>query len=991
MITSSARLFNRFIFEILKKNALISTARSCCLQAFIASLILALTACGGGGGGSGSPGGGAGSGGGADNGDQSKASVVITITAHPQDTVINVGETATFSVSATSTATLTYQWLHNGAVIVGANQSTYTLVNAATSDGGSYSVIVSSASQAAASNFAYLEVYAGAPFLAWPPAEQTVAAGSAATLSVVARGTPPFRFQWYKYGVPILGATAATYVTPLFAPSDSGAPFFVVVSNDFGSVSSNVATVHVASTAGEISIRQQPQPILLNEGGIATFSVAADGVGPFMYQWRRNGVEILGAYESIYRFNATNLNNGDQYSVQVSNALHSTISTSASLTVSPAAISLRAGSLGDYGNTNGVADQARFSCPTGIVGDAAGNLYVVSYYNGGAIRKISPDQMVSTFVGSTIYIGSSDGVGASARFNSPSGIAIDSSGNLYVTDGGNNTVREITSSGMVITLAGSAGTSGSSDGFGSAARFNFKSSDMFDCNLAGVAVDSTGTIFVADTFNHTIRKISPSGSVTTWVGTAGNAGFSDGNGSAARFNHPNGIAIDRDDNVFVADNYNGRVRRIDKFANVTTLNKQFDISPYHSPQTIAGIAVDSRGAIYVSHASGSIWRSDDGESFYVIAGQSIPASRDGVATEAQFRYPKGIYLDGASNLFVADDATVRKVRSDLRVSTLVGRDFSSSFRYQAPDTGSTILFTPTDIVGDSSGNIYSSRNHAVFKLSSTGEASVFAGMPYESGSTDGVGSGARFMSPDNLAVDQANNIYVSDSESHTIRKITPAGVVTTVAGAVSQSGAVDGLRSDARFNIPKGIAVDKDGNMYVADQGNQTIRKISPAGLVTTLAGSVGVRGAADGSGVAATFYDPSKLTVDNVGNVFVLEYSFVSPIRKITAAGYVSTIGGYGFPATDGSAATATFRDAKALSAASDGNVYVADGGLIRKISSGGAVTTVAGSQNSQGVLLGSLPGSLNSPQALISVPATTGAKLLMVDEASIISITLP
>ena len=175
--------------------------------------------------------------------------------------------------------------------------------------------------------------------------------------------------------------------------------------------------------------------------------------------------------------------------------------------------------------------------------DSAGNVYVADAYND-EIRKITPSGVVTTLAGSAGQAGSSDGTGSAARFIDPCGVAVDSAGNVYVADYGNDEIRKITPSGVVTTLAGSAGQTGSSDGTGSAARFD---------DPMGVAVDSAGNVYVADYGNDEIRKITPSGVVTTLAGSAGQTGSSDGTGSAARFDYPMGVAVDSAGNVYVAD------------------------------------------------------------------------------------------------------------------------------------------------------------------------------------------------------------------------------------------------------------------------------------------------------------------------------------------------------------------------------------------------------------------------------------------------------
>ena len=284
----------------------------------------------------------------------------------------------------------------------------------------------------------------------------------------------------------------------------------------------------------------------------------------------------------------------------------------------------------------------------------------------------------------------------------------------------------MTSTGVVTTLAGTVGVVGSADGTGSAARFNYP---------YGVATDKTGNVYVADTYNSTIRKITSAGVVTTLAGTAGAFGSADGTGSGARFNYPWAVTVDGAGNVYVADSYNYTVRKITPAGAVTTL---------------AGLAGN-------------------------------PGVIDGTGSGARFGYLYGIAVDNAGNVYVADysSSTIRKI-------------------------------TPAGVV------------------------TTLAGVPGVAGSADGTGSAARFNAPFGIAVDSVNNVYVGDYNNHIIRRITPAGVVTTLAGVPGSYGIADGMGSAARFRYPAGIAIASSGTLYVADSFNDEIRNGVPADLKIT-------------------------------------------------------------------------------------------------------------------------------------------------------------
>jgi sugar lactone lactonase YvrE len=270
---------------------------------------------------------------------------------------------------------------------------------------------------------------------------------------------------------------------------------------------------------------------------------------------------------------------------------------------------------------------------------------------------------------------------------------------------------------------------------------------------------------------------------------------------------------------------------------------------------------------------------------------------------------------------------------------------------------------------DLAGNVYvaDSGNSTIRKITQDGVVTTLAGMARQPGSADGVGTAARFYQPTGVAADSAGNVYVADFGNDTIRKITPDDVVSTLAGAVGMTGSTDGTGTAARFDRPGNVAVDLADNVYVADSVNETIREISPAGVVTTLAGSVGVTGSTDGTGSAARFMTPDGVSVDNAGNVYVGDLGN-DTVRKITPAGVVTTLAGTAGQqgSADGIGPTAKFTHVGSTAVDGAGNLYVADSvnDTIRKLS--------IRSVSAQSGLTGTTAVAISAPLAGLT-PGTT------------------
>jgi streptogramin lyase len=316
-----------------------------------------------------------------------------------------------------------------------------------------------------------------------------------------------------------------------------------------------------------------------------------------------------------------------------------------------------------------------------------------------------------------------------------------------------------------------------------------------------------------------------------------------------------------------------------------------------------------------------------------FAGDGTPGLSDGESTAAMFNNPGGIAIDGSGNIYVADSGNnlIRKITPGGKVSTIAG----NGSKTPTNGTGAAAGFNnPYGIVVDMAGNLYvaDNGNNLIRKITPDSVVTTFAGSGVI-GAVNGAAATATFNSPYGIAIDKAGNIYIGDSANNLIREITPAGLVSTFAGS-GVAGAANGAGTAASFDNPQGLVMDAAGNLYVADAGNHLIREISPSGLVTTFAGS-GTMGSANGALTTASFYDPAALAFDSAGNMYVADDGN-NLVRKITPGGIVSTLAGSGAPGfVNGIGSAVCFNLPYGIAVNGSGNVYIADYGndVIRKI----------------------------------------------------------
>jgi hypothetical protein len=897
-----------------------------------------------------------------------------TISQQPRALEVIEGDTALFTVTASGTAPLSYQWRRDGVDIAGATGDTLSLANASlTLDGGSYIVVVSNSAGTAQSAAALLRVQAGqAPVILAQPlglAGPTigllhVVTGTPARLSVVAEGRPAPSYQWRRNGVAITGATAPDFVSDPLDANDVGTVFDVLVSNRLGSTLSAVAQVRIAAQAQAPAITSQPDSVTVSAAASATFRVIASGVPSPNYQWTRNGQPIAGANQSELTLRTlVAADSGDRFAVIVSNDAGSATSTTALLNISnanPAAmLELLAGAPGGGGHVDGVGRNARLEGPRSVAIDAAGTIY---FTDGHALRKATPGNEVVTVAAwkstdSAITLASSGDSGARSGgvgFNNPGQIALDRDGNVFVADTGNHAIRKVTPAGILSTIAGRALGRGRPDATaqpGSAARFDAPE---------GIAVDSTGNVFVADTGNDVIRRITPAGEVTTYAGT-GNHGSADGALTAATFRSPAVLTFASNGDLLVGDD--DRVRRITA-TTVTTLVARL---PSSSPVT--GLAVEPGGVIYVTQGliQGTSRISaimTDGATVATLAGSATSGFADATGADARFDQPRGLAVTAAGAVLVADHGNnvLRFVGINSTVSTIAGRPelpqpatggdgVGAQARFNFVTAQSQKARGDANVAAGPTGLVYVADNCAV-RVLDTGNANAVSTLAGSTtcGSVDATGSAARFRGISGIAVSSGAGsepvIWVSDNRA-VIRRVTLQGEVTTPLGEVGARETVDGTGNQAHFDSPRGLFFDAPRRRLIVVEDNR-VRAVASDMSVVTYAGD-GLVGSDNGAGDTASFVVPVAAAADPDGNVLVTDTN--AELRKITPGSTLQTrnvshlAGRYPPGFSDGPGSLASFTHLAGIAIDSTGVAYVADTGnhAIRIVTPSGFVSTLA------------------------------------------------
>jgi uncharacterized repeat protein (TIGR01451 family) len=602
-------------------------------------------------------------------------------------------------------------------------------------------------------------------------------------------------------------------------------------------------------------------------------------------------------------------------------------------------ISYLAGSLagGQPPPTVVMATSATLAFPSAVAGDSVGNVYLTSQSTN-AVYKLDGSGNLTRVAGNGRSGYAGDGsLATSALLFAPNGVAVDAPGNLFIADTNNHRIRKIATNGTITTVAGIGCCGYSGDGGpATSAQLNSPS---------GVAADSAGNLYIADTANQRIRKIAPDGTITTLAGN-GSAGYS-GDGSPAtmaQLNYPNGVAVDAHGNVYIADTYNQSVRKIVNGMITTVAGNGTCCYSGDGGLAIAAqlcnpraVVLDGTGNLYIADmCNHRIRKVAPNGTITTVAGNGSGGytGEGAVAANQQLNEPYGVTLDALGSLYIADygNQRIRKVSTAGAISTVAGGNTGDGG--PAPFAG---LNEPTGVSPDDAGNVYvaDAANHRVRKIAANGEISTVAGTGIPGYSGDGgLASNAQLSSPQGVLADNAGNLFVADSGNNRVRKVSSDGSIQTIA----------------QLNNPWALALDQSGNLYSADAGSHTVSKIAPNGTITTVAGT-GLSGFSGDAGPAtlAQLNSPRGVAVDSAGVLYISD-TFNFRVRRVASSGTISTVAGngsYGYSGDGGPATSAELSAPFGLALDSAWNLYVADNNSlrIRQVSAYGTIVTVAGS----------------------------------------------
>lgn len=609
--------------------------------------------------------------------------------------------------------------------------------------------------------------------------------------------------------------------------------------------------------------------------------------------------------------------------------------------------------------TPAIATSASIYPPSGIAVDSSGNVF---FNSGECVFRLDPSGNLTRVAGNSRSGYSGDGGPAlsaqitvgSVGGSTSSGLAIDGSGNLYTAELENYRVRKISANGIIATIAGNGVPQPNGDG-GPAVNASIGFPSI-------VAVDGAGNVFIADQGYGLVRKVSTNGIITTVAGGGSSAGTDGAQATSINILETMGVAVDSSGNLFLSDNGHNRILKVTASGTIVTVagTGTAGFSGDGGPATAAQIAAPTRLALdaagnlyFVDSRNFRVRRISTGGTIATVAGGGTTFPADSIpATQAGLPDLKAIAVDSQANLYLAAQ-WIQKVTTDGVIHVIAGNGTYNFSGNGGPATAAQ-LWEPGDVAIDATGGILiaDTWNNMVRRAGPNGTINAVAGNGICSSSGDGgVAIQTPLCSPGGVALDSSGNLFVSETPNNRIRKVSSAGTITTVAGSGAQGSSGDGgTATSASLNYPVGVAIDGSGNLFIADYGNNRVRKVSNGGVITTVAGT-GVQGFSGdgGQATAAQLAFPITVAVDAAGDLLIADAAN-SRVRKVTPNGVISTFAGNGtnvYPGDGVPAVNAGIGQPQGLALDTSGNVFISavgNGAAVFRVASSGTIMKIAG-----------------------------------------------
>jgi len=624
-----------------------------------------------------------------------------------------------------------------------------------------------------------------------------------------------------------------------------------------------------------------------------------------------------------------------------------------------------------YSGDGGPATEATLKVPAGLTFDKQGNLYIADRENH-VVRKVNTQGIITTVAGTgTAGFGGDGGPATKAQLNLPSDMAVDSEGNLYISDRSNNRIRKVAPDGTITTYAGTGNEGYNGD--------NMAATRATLDKPFGLAVDKEGNLYIADRGNNRIRMVDAASGLIVTVAGDGGFFFIGDNGPAYRASiaGPTDVAVDDEGNIYIADRSNNRIRMVNSLGMIRTVmgtgqqdyNGDSEVARETNLHLPFGVDLDQNGDLLVIDRSHYRIRKmlQKGNRVETIAGNGVKnfAGDHGPAAGANLEFPHGIAVDNQDNVIFSDKGhyRIRRINPQGIIDTIAGNGIRGNIGDGGPALKASVFPTilelnhkdeiffmsPSGFIGlirkiDTNGRIdlYMSTGDEDYQ-----QAIMQAGFTGHSAKSE-IAIITQFSG---MAFDKKGNLYVSDRVNHQIRKVTPDQKVITIAGTGQSDYTGDGGPAvKASFRDPQSLAMDDQGNLYIGDTANNVIRKIDPKGIVTTVAGNGSHEYSGDGGpALEAGFKTIGDLAVSPSGELYIVETGSHT-VRKITKDGKVVRVAGrpgvQGLFGDNGPATKAMLKQPTCIDFDSKGNLYITDMGnnRIRKVTPDGTITTLAG-----------------------------------------------